>query len=278
MLDNIWKKWYNNYVYNLLKGERIMRRERLGYKVGDLLVIESPETGIAAKVEIQKDGTVVASLMNMVEAMEMEMQANKEDEKPSKKKMITGMILFNLAIIGAFILASGVAVGLVVALYFIAMTFSAIYFLLPQIIYAVKYKEMVQYESIFRKIDTCYKLGIEINKANIKNITVKPFVQEISDRMNIDNIRQIFLAVAITPFILLVSYVNIIVLFVMEAVIFVIYFISKKNERLLEILNKINELLIYRKPTEQQIENVLFGLNYLKKCEETDVARWFYFH
>ena len=52
-----------------------MRRERLGYKVGDLLVIESPETGIAAKVEIQKDGTVVASLMNMVEAMEMEMQA-----------------------------------------------------------------------------------------------------------------------------------------------------------------------------------------------------------
>ena len=64
----------------------------------------------------------------------------------------------------------------------------------------------------------------------------------------------------------------------MEAVIFVIYFISKKNERLLEILNKINELLIYRKPTEQQIENVLFGLNYLKKCEETDVARWFYFH
>ena len=121
-------------------------------------------------------------------------------------------------------------------------------------------------------------LRMEINKANIKNITVKPFVQEINDRMNIDNIRQIFLAVAITPFILLVSYVNIIVLFVMEAVIFVIYFISKKNERLLEILNKINELLIYRKPTEQQIENVLFGLNYLKKCEETDIARWFYFH
>ena len=154
-----------------------------------------------------------------------------------------------------------------VALYFIAMTFSAIYFLLPQIIYAVKYKEMVQYESIFRKVDTCYMLRMEINKANIKNITVKPFVQEINDRMNIDNIRQIFLAVAITPFILLVSYFNIIVLFVMEAVIFVIYFISKKNE-----------LLIYRKPTEQQIENVLFGLNYLKKCEETDVARWFYFH
>ena len=148
-----------------------MRRERLGYKVGDLLVIESPETGIAAKVEIQKDGTVVASLMNMVEAMEMEMQANKEDEKPSKKKMITGMILFNLAIIGAFILASGVAVGLVAALYFIAMTFSAIYFLLPQIIYAVKYKEMVQYESIFRKIDTCVKVNIKlIKKYKIKLI------------------------------------------------------------------------------------------------------------
>jgi len=255
-----------------------MKRERLGFKFDEGLIVKSPETGIAAKVELQKDGTAVASLMKWTEEMELEMQAKEEEEIPSKKKIIAGMILFNLAIIGAFILASGVAVGLVAALYFIAMTFSAIYFLLPQIIYAVKYKEMVQYESIFRKVDTCYMLRMEINKANIKNITVKPFVQEINDRMNIDNIRQIFLAVAITPFILLVSYVNIIVLFVMEAVICVIYFISIKNERLLEILNKINELLIYRKPTEQQIENVLFGLNYLKKCEETDVARWFYFH
>lgn len=255
-----------------------MKRERLGFKSDEGLIVKSPETGIAAKVEIPKDGTLVASLMNMVEVMEKEMQANKEDEEPSKKKMITWMILFYLAIIGACILASGVAVGLVAALYFIAMTFAAIYFLLPQIIYAVKYKEMVQYESIFRKIDTCYKLGIEINKANIKNITVKPFVQEISDRMNIDNIRQIFLAVAITPFILLVSHVNIIVLFAMEAVIFVIYFTTIKNERLLEVLNKINELLVYRKPTEQQIENVLFGFTYLKKCEETEIARWFYFH
>lgn len=255
-----------------------MKRERLGYKVGDLLVVKSPETGIAAKVEIQRDGTLVASLMKWTEERELEMQAKEEEEIPSKKKMITGMILFYLTIIGACILTSGVAVGLVAALYFIAMTFAAIYFLLPQIIYAVKYKGIVQYESIFRKLDTCYKLGMEINKANIKNITVKPFVQEISDRMNIDNIRQIFLAVAITPFILLVSHVNIIVLLAMEAVIFVIYFTTIKNERLLEVLNKINDLLVYRKPTEQQIENVLFGLNYLKKCEETEVASWFYWH
>lgn len=255
-----------------------MKRERLGYKVGDLLVVKSPETGIAAKVEIQKDGTLVAKLMNMVEAMEKEMQANKEDEEPSKKKMITGMILFYLAIIGACILASGVAVGLVTALYFIAMTFAAIYFLLPQIIYAVKYKEMVQYESIFRRVDTCYKLGLEINEYNLKNITVKPFVQEITDRMNIEHIRQLFLATTITPFILIISHVNIIILFAMEALIFIIYYISKKNERLLEILSEINVLLVYRKPTEQQIENVLFGLNYLKKCEETEVASWFYWH
>lgn len=46
--------------------------------------------------------------------------------------------------------------------------------------------------------------------------------------MNINNIRQIFLTITITPFILLVSYANIIALLVMEAVIFVIYITSIK--------------------------------------------------
>ncbi|MBS5864021.1 MAG: hypothetical protein KIC54_04965 [Clostridium sp.] len=255
-----------------------MRKERSGYKIEDLLVIKSPETGIAAKVELNADGTRVASLMNWTDENKLGMKAIEEEEKPAKKKIIVGMILFYLAITGIFICISGVAVGLVTALYFIAMTFAAIFVLSQQIIYAVKHKEKVQYESIFRKVDTCYMLGKEINEANIKNITVKPFIQELSDRMNINNIRQIFLTITITPFILLVSYANIIALLVMEAVIFVIYITSIKNEKLLEILNKTNELLVYRKPTEQQIEDVLFGFNYLKNCEETEVARWFCFH
>lgn len=257
-----------------LKGEKIMRRERLGFKCDEGLIIKSPETGIAAKVELQKDGTAVVGLMKWTEVMELEMQVKEEEEKPAKKKIIAVMLLFYLAIIRACIFASGVTVGLGAALYFIAITFAAIYFLLQQIIYAVKHKENVQYKSIFRKIDTCYMLGMEINEANIKNITFKP---EISDRMDIDKIRQIFLAMAITPLILLVSYVNIIAILVMDAVILVIYITSIKNERLLDILNKTNEFLIYRKPTEQQIENVLFGFNYLKECEQSEVARWFYF-
>ena len=216
MLDKIGKKWYDNYVYKMLKGERIMKRERLGFKFDEGLIVKSPETGIAAKVELQKDGTAVASLMKWTEEMELEMQAKEEEEIPSKKKIIAGMLLFYL--------------------------------------------------------------GQEINKENIKNISVNP-TYEFGNRINIINIREITLGIILTGVILMTRYVNMIIMILIDVGILIIYVCSAKNEKLLEKLTKINELLVYRKPTEEQINIVLFGFRYLKKCEETsDLMKWFYWH
>lgn len=73
------EKWYNNYVYKMLKGEKIMRRERLGFKSDEGLIVKSPETEIVAKVELQNNGTAVASLMKWDEVIELDEQANEEN-------------------------------------------------------------------------------------------------------------------------------------------------------------------------------------------------------
>ena len=43
---------------------------------------------------------------------------------------------------------------------------------------------------------------------------------------------------------------------------------------MLESLIKLEELLIYRKPTAEQIEMVLFGVKYLKEYERTEQEIW----
>ena len=252
-----------------------MRRERLGYKVGDLLVVKSPEKGLAVKVKLNADGTGVASLMNWDDSIKLEMKAIEEEEIPSKKKIIAGMLLFYLGLTGLFICFSGVVVGIIVGMYFIAVTIMQFYFLLPQIIYSIKHKEEVQYANIFRKAYACQSKGIWINKDNI--LSVKPSYEGSINESNINNIGS-FIEIIFTPLMLIAPYVNISTIIIIEVGILLILVWSMKNGKLIELSRKINELLIYRKPTEQQIENVLFGLNYLKKCEETDVARWFYFH
>lgn len=125
-----------------------MRRERLGFKSDEGLIVKSPETEIVAKVELQNNGTAVASLMKWDEVIELDEQAN-EEKSSSKKKLIAGMILFYLAITGIFICISGVVVGTIVGLYFVTMTIMQFYFLLPQMFYGMKHKEEVQYANIY---------------------------------------------------------------------------------------------------------------------------------
>ncbi len=108
-----------------------MKRERLGFKFDEGLIVKSPETGIAAKVELQKDGTAVASLMKWTEEMELEMQAKEEEEIPSKKKIIAGMLLFYLGLTGLFICFSGVVVGIMSGVFFTATTAFELWCLLP---------------------------------------------------------------------------------------------------------------------------------------------------
>lgn len=252
-----------------------MKRERLGFKFDEGLIVKSPETGIAAKVELQKDGTAVASLMKWTEEMELEMQAKEEEEIPSKKKIIAGMLLFYLGLTGLFICFSGVVVGTIVGLYFVTMTIMQFYFLLPQMFYGMKHKEEVQYANIFRKADVCHSKGICINKENI--LSVKPSYEDFINKDNINKIGLSLIGIIFTPLMLIIPYINTITLVIIDVGILIILVWSMKNKRFMELSRKINELLVYRKPTDEQIDIVLFGFRYLKKCEETsDLMKWFY--
>lgn len=254
-----------------------MRRERLGFKCEEGLIVKSPETGIAAKVETQKEGTAVASLMNWIDEINLEMKATEEEVNPSKKKIISGLILFYLAITGIFIVISGVAVGIISGLYFIAMTIVEFYFLLPQIIYSVKHKEEAQYANIFRKAYACYRTGLFINKNNI--LSVKPSYESIINELNMRNIRQALIGIVYTPLILISPYVNVGAIMIIAVGIIIIFIWIMKNRKLVELSRKINELLVYRKPTDEQIDRVLFGFHFLRKCEDTsELLKWFYFH
>lgn len=253
-----------------------MRRERLGVKSDEGLIVKSPETEIVAKVELQNNGTAVASLMKWDEVIELDEQAN-EEKSSSKKKLIAGMILFYLAITGIFICISGVVVGTIVGLYFVTMTIMQFYFLLPQMFYGMKHKEEVQYANIFRKADVCHSKGICINKENI--LSVKPSYEDFINKDNINKIGLSLIGIIFTPLMLIIPYINTITLVIIDVGILIILVWSMKNKRFMELSRKINELLVYRKPTDEQIDIVLFGFRYLEKCEETlPLMKWFYWH
>lgn len=254
-----------------------MKRERLGYKVGDLLVVKSPEKGIAAKVELNADGTGVASLMNWEDAIKLEMKAIEEEEIPAKKKIIAGMLLFYLALTGLFICFSGVVVGIIVSLYFIAITIMQFYFLLPQIIYSIKHKEEVQYANIFRKAYACHSKGILLNKDNL--LSVKPADEGFINKINTNNIGLSLIGIIFTPLMLITPYVNTSIIIVIDVAILLILVWSMKNGKLIELSRKINELLVYRKPTEKQIDMALLGFQFLRIYENmSDLMKWFYWH
>ena len=261
----------------MLKGERIMKRERLGYKVGDLLVVKSPEKGIAAKVKLNADGTGVASLMNWDDAIKLEMKAIEEEEIPAKKKIIAGMLLFYLALTGLFVCFSGFVVGIIVGVYFIFVTIMQFYFLLPQIIYSIKHKEEVQYANIFRKAYACQSKGIWINKDNI--LSVKPSYEGFINESNINNIGLSLIGIIFTPLMLITPYVNTSIIIVIDVVMFLILVWFIKNGKFMELSRKINEVLVDRKPTEEQIDMVLLGFQFLRIYENmSDLMKWFYFH
>lgn len=55
-------------------------REQLGFKINEGLIVKSPETGIAAKVTIQKENTYVAELINHSEIRELEEKVDSEKQ------------------------------------------------------------------------------------------------------------------------------------------------------------------------------------------------------
>ena len=254
-----------------------MKRERLGYKVGDLLVVKSPEKGIAAKVELNSDGTGVASLMNWDDAIKLEMKAIEEEEIPAKKKIIAGMLLFYLALTGLFVCFSGFVVGIIVGVYFIFVTIMQFYFLLPQILYTINNKEEDQYANIFRKAYACHSKGILLNKDNI--LSVKPADEGFINKINTNNIGLSLIGIIFTPLMLITPYVNTSIIIVIDVVMFLILVWFIKNGKFMELSRKINEVLVDRKPTEEQIDMVLLGFQFLRIYENmSDLMKWFYFH
>lgn len=254
-----------------------MKKERLGFKYDGGLIVKSPETGIAAKVELSKDGTPVASPMNWIDEINLEMKAMDEEDIPTRNKIIAVMLLFYLVIIGLCICLSGVAVGIIASIYFIATTFDKFYFLLPQIIFGIKNKEKVQYANILRKAYICYSKGLWINKDNI--MSVKPSSEGIINEDNMRKIRQAIIGIVLTPVILVAPHVNPIVIIIIDIGIFIFFWRKSKNGSFVRLSAKINELLVYRKPTEEQIDMALLGFQFLRIYENmSDLMKWFYFH
>lgn len=254
-----------------------MRKERLGFKYDGGLIVKSPETGIAAKVQLSEDRTPVAYLLNWIDEINLEMKAIEEEKILDKNKIISVMLLFYLVITGLCICLSNVVVGIIASLFFIATTIDKCYFFLPKIIYSIKNKEEAQYANILRKADICYSRGLLINAENI--MSVKPSGGIIKE----DYMRKIIQAIegiVLTPVILIAPHVDPIVIILIDIGIFIFICLALKKGSFVRLSVKINELLEYRKPTEEQIDKVLFGFNFLRKIDNmSDKMKYrIYFH
>ena len=168
-----------------------MMKERLGFKCDEGLIIKYPETVLTAKVTIQKDNKYVAELINYSQLREIIENNNKE--KPIKKKLISSMIVFYILLAVLFIYTSGSFMGIFISAYFTLGSFLPLYYILKNIIYALKHKEEVQYANVLRKANACYLTGKKISKENLENIEVIPYIENIENRVNMDYLRQILL-------------------------------------------------------------------------------------
>ena len=252
-----------------------MMKERLGFKCDEGLIIKYPETVLTAKVTIQKD-TYMAELMDYNQVREI--IENNTQEKPIKKKLISSMIVFYILLTVFFIDVSDTFMGIFISAYFTLGSFFPLNYILKNIIYALKHKEEVQYANILRKADACYTTRKEISKENLENIKVMPYIENIQNRCNMENIRQILFIVFTTIILCLIPHINFITLMCLDIPIFILYICSAKNTKLIKALAKLNEVLIYRKPTDKQVEAVLFGINFLETCQKDDIVKWFFFH
>lgn len=253
-----------------------MMKERLGFKCDEGLIIKYPETVLTAKVTIQKDNKYVAELINYSQLRERIENNNKE--KPIKKKLISSMIVFYILLAVLFIYTSGSFMGIFISAYFTLGSFLPLYYILKNIIYALKHKEEVQYANVLRKANACYLTGKKISKENLENIEVIPYIENIENRVNMDYLRQILLIIFTTTILILIPHINFIILMCLDIPVLILYIFSGKNVKLLKLLAKLNEILVYRKPTDEQVEVVLFGMNYLERCTKDDIVKWFFFH
>ena len=146
-----------------------MMKERLGFKCDEGLIIKYPETVLTAKVTIQKDNKYVAELINYSQLREIIENNNKK--KTIKKKLISSMIVFYILLAVLFIYTSGSFMGIFISAYTLG-AFLPLYYILKNIIYALKHKEEVQYANVLRKANACYLTGKKISKERLQNVKI----------------------------------------------------------------------------------------------------------
>ena len=144
--------------------------------------------------------------------------------------------------------------------------------LLPDILYAFKNKEYAQYMSILERIDECDRDKKDIS---LEELSV---IKHNSKETNIYKISQILLTLIVAIVVLFTENTATITYVITIVAIFILYIFSLKNRKTIKLYEKIEKLLLYRKPTKDQIELVWFGLQFLKKCEEEDsrIFNWYY--
>ena len=244
-----------------------MKKLWLGFPIDGGVIISSPKTGIpTARVTRSDNGLEVAELVGYRTEKEI---LEEENKKFSSQNIIRVMIVAYAIITISFAIISGIR-GLTLGLYITLITCVQVHSLLPDILYAFKYKEYAQYMSILEKIDECDRDKKDISLEELSTIKYNPKAT--------NTISQILLASILAIVMLFTENTATITYVITIVAIFILYIFSLKNRKTIKLYEKIEKLLLYRKPTKDQIELVWFGLQFLKKCEEEDsrIFDWYY--
>ena len=207
--------------------ERMKKKRYIFWNEGNL-IIRSTWSNTAVRVTSNGKDMFTAKRLLPYEFEEEVSKA--EPKEPSKKGIIFSMIAFYTVVAIICVKFGGIVAGIIAASYLIATSSVPLYFLLIDIVYAIKNKESVQTTYILNKIGSCFSQSKDINS-------------EMTTKINIIIIMSIVIILAI------------------------INGMSFRKPKMIKFLAKLNELLIYRKPTEEQVEMVIFGIKVLKTYE-----------
>lgn len=241
-----------------------MEKFRVGFTINRGVVIKSQKTGIAAKVNHLKDGTEFVEFICEKEENEL---FQEEMKKFQPKKIIAIMIIIYAMIFSFFCLLRGKA-GIWPGVYLTVLTCTGLYELLQEIIYAIRYKS---YGNILKRLE---KLKIEKNDIDYKTISEIKFV---SDNRTLDDIRMLIFIFSVSIVILFGAENNFKISIIIAICLYIVYLISLKNKKLIKFLQMIEKALVYRNAKKEQIQLVLFGLQFLEKHEsDPEIVNWYY--
>ena len=242
----------------MLKGEKIMK-ERLGFFEGGNLIMRSPWYGIITKVTKAEDGALVAEQISYKEYQDIAEQV--EGKKDTKRKIliIFGMIIFYFLMINIFYKITKDIKVIGTIFIFVILGSYPLFDILNDFTYATINKEKMQYAYLFKKLEECYIQKIEINEENLKKQGVVQGTFSIGT---------IVFAIVMSIVCILVKDLNPIIQLIIPIITGFIVGRIFENPKVKKILIKLKAFLVYRKPTEEQIDTFLFAHQYLNQEEE----------